>query len=166
MHHGGRLRQKAGRGGHAGSAGLCDQGDLRRDNANCVVWAGKYPAEINHLITLNLFTTITNANFDNESIEARIRATLACQGGAACPAALIRTALPEAALWDGTGDWQQKAAAVGVLATENEDIRSLRELITYGLKGLSAYSKHANALLQEDGEIDAFLAAGTGGHAG
>ena len=46
---------------------------------------------------------------------------------------------------------------VGVLATENEDIRSLRELVIYGLKGLSAYSKHANALLKDDEEVDAFL---------
>ena len=50
-----------------------------------------------------------------------------------------------------------KAVSVGVLSTENEDIRSLRELITYGLKGLSAYTEHANALLQEDEETDAFL---------
>ena len=50
-----------------------------------------------------------------------------------------------------------KAVQVGVLSTKDEDIRSLRELITYGLKGLSAYSKHANALLEEDEEVDAFL---------
>ena len=65
--------------------------------------------------------------------------------------------LPEAATWDGSGSWQEKAGSVGVLSTENEDIRSLRELITYGLKGLSAYTKHANALLQDDNEIDSFL---------
>ena len=50
-----------------------------------------------------------------------------------------------------------KAKTVGVLATENEDIRSLRELITYGLKGLAAYTKHANALLNDDEKLDAFL---------
>ena len=67
-------------------------------------------------------------------------------------------ALPKAASWDGVeADFVAKAATVGVLSTENEDIRSLRELITYGLKGLSAYSKHANVLLQDDGEVDAFL---------
>ena len=112
--------------------------------------------EINHLITLNLFTTITNANFDRESIEARIRATL--ESKAQLLAQLGDTAnLPQAALWDGAGDWEEKAKTVGVLSTENEDIRSLRELITYGLKGLSAYSKHANALLQDDEDVDAFL---------
>ena len=114
------------------------------------------PSGINHLITLNLFATITNANFDKEAIVARIQATLDAKqtllGQLSNP-----EALPEAALWDGSGDWEQKARTVGVLATENEDIRSLRELITYGLKGLSAYSKHANALLEEDPELDAFL---------
>ena len=112
--------------------------------------------EINYLITLNLFTTITNANFDKEAIEARIRDTLAVKEKLLAQVE-HKEQLPLAALWDGTGSWEAKAAQVGVLSTENEDIRSLRELITYGLKGLSAYSKHANALLQDDGEVDAFL---------
>ena len=111
---------------------------------------------VNHLITLNLFTTITNANFDKEAIEARIRATLEAKADLLARVK-ERESLPEAALWDGSGDWTVKAAQVGVLSTENEDIRSLRELITYGLKGLSAYSKHANALMQDDDEVDAFL---------
>ena len=111
---------------------------------------------VNHLITLNLFTTITNANFDKEAIEARIRETLAVREELL---AQVKESgkLPQAALWDGSGHWEEKARTVGVLSTENEDIRSLRELITYGLKGLSAYSKHANALMQDDGEVDAFL---------
>ena len=116
----------------------------------------KVSAEINHLITLNLFTTITNANFDKESIEARIRATLA-EKEALLAQAADPSALPEAAKWDGSGSWEEKAGTVGILSTQNEDIRSLRELITYGLKGLSAYSKHANVLLNDDGEVDAFL---------
>ena len=111
---------------------------------------------VNHLITLNLFTTITNANFDKEAIEVRIRATLEAKADLLARVK-ERESLPEAALWDGSGDWTVKAAQVGVLSTENEDIRSLRELITYGLKGLSAYSKHANALMQDDDEVDAFL---------
>ena len=69
--------------------------------------------EINHLITLNLFTTITNANFDRESIEARIRATL--EAKAQLLAQLGDTAnLPQAALWDGAGDWEEKARTVVV----------------------------------------------------
>lgn len=113
-------------------------------------------AEINHLITLNLFTTITNANFDKESIEARIRATLTEKDVLLAQIA-DPSGLPEAAKWNDSGNWEEKAATVGVLSTENEDIRSLRELITYGLKGLSAYSKHANVLLKDDDEVDAFL---------
>lgn len=113
-------------------------------------------AEINHLITLNLFTTITNANFDKESIEARIRATLTEKDVLLAQIA-DPSGLPEAAKWNGSGNWEEKAATVGVLSTENEDIRSLRELITYGLKGLSAYSKHANVLMKDDEEVDAFL---------
>ena len=113
-------------------------------------------AEINHLITLNLFTTITNANFDKESIEARIRATLTEKDVLLAQIA-DPFGLPEAAKWNGSGNWEEKAATVGVLSTENEDIRSLRELITYGLKGLSAYTKHANVLLKDDEEVDAFL---------
>ena len=113
-------------------------------------------AEINHLITLNLFTTITNANFDKESIEERIRATLTEKDVLLAQIA-DPFGLPEAAKWNGSGNWEEKAATVGVLSTENEDIRSLRELITYGLKGLSAYSKHANVLLKDDEEVDAFL---------
>ena len=113
-------------------------------------------AEINHLITLNLFTTITNANFDKESIEARIRATLT-EKDVLLAQISDPFGLPEAAKWNGSGNWEEKAATVGVLSTENEDIRSLRELITYGLKGLSAYSKHANVLLKDDEEVDAFL---------
>ena len=113
-------------------------------------------AEVNHLVTWNLFTTITNANFDKAAIEARIRETLAVKAALLGQAA-DASALPQAALWEGSGSWEEKAKAVGVLSTKDEDIRSLRELITYGLKGLSAYSKHANALLRDDGEVDAFL---------
>ena len=114
-------------------------------------------AEINHLITVNLFTTITNANFDKEMIVARIRETLDTKEQLLkqCPDV---SALPAAALWnDPESKFPVKAALVGVLSTENEDIRSLREMITYGLKGLAAYSKHANVLMQDNAELDAFL---------
>lgn len=132
------------------SRGICAVTTALRGEGRAV------PTAINQLITLNLFATITNANFDKEAIVARIRATLDAK--LELLSQLDHTAdLPEAALWDGSGDWEQKAQTVGVLSTENEDIRSLRELITYGLKGLSAYSKHANALLEQDEELDAFL---------
>lgn len=114
---------------------------------------------INHLVTVNLFTTITNANFDLEAITAKIKETLAVKEE-------LRAKLddpedlPDAALWNaGESDFAAKAASdeVGVLATENEDIRSLREMITYGLKGLAAYFKHANALSYDNEEGDAFI---------
>ncbi len=117
----------------------------------------KVSEDVNHLITLNLFTTITNANFDEESIISRIENTLAKKAELLTELS-SQAAFPEAALWTGErADFSEKAKAVGVLATEDEDIRSLRELITYGLKGLSAYSKHANVLLKDNEEVDAFL---------
>ena len=112
--------------------------------------------QVNHLITFNLFTTITNANFDKERITERIRSTLETKS-ALLDQVKDPSVLPQAALWDGAGDWEEKARQVGVLSTQHEDIRSLRELITYGVKGLSAYMEHANTLLQENEEVDAFL---------
>lgn len=112
---------------------------------------------VNHLITLNLFTTITNANFDKDVIVERIKTTLKVKENLLKEVS-DKSALPSASLWDGNeSEFAAKAATVGVLATENEDIRSLRELITYGLKGLSAYSKHANVLMNDNEELDAFL---------
>lgn len=112
---------------------------------------------INHLITLNLFTTITNANFDKDVIVERIKTTLKVKENLLKEVS-DKSALPSASLWNGNeSEFATKAATVGVLATENEDIRSLRELITYGLKGLSAYSKHANVLMNDNEELDAFL---------
>ena len=113
---------------------------------------------VNHLVTLNLFATITNANFDRDALLSRVRETLA-EKALLLAQVENKDALPEAALWtsDDEAEMVARAAEVGVLATENEDIRSLRELITYGLKGLAAYLKHANALMHDDEDIDAFL---------
>ena len=118
--------------------------------------------DINHLVTLNLFTTITNANFDRQAIMEAVRRTLAAKEDLLGQLSEdVKADLPQAALWDGgrgsEAEFDARAAAVGVLATKDEDIRSLRELITYGLKGLAAYTKHANALLQDNEEIDAFI---------
>ena len=116
--------------------------------------------EVNHLITINLFTTITNANFDDEIFYDRVKTTLDMK------ADLLskldnKENLSEAALWTASTkeEMDAKAPLVGVLATENEDIRSLRELIIYGIKGLSAYMKHANALGYDDEAINAFMQA-------
>ena len=118
---------------------------------------GDVSRDVNHLVTLNLFVTITNANFDRASILSRVKETLAVK------AKLLstlkeRAGLPEAATWPADeADFDAKAKTVGVLRTADEDIRSLRELITYGLKGLAAYLHHANVLGGEDETIDAFL---------
>lgn len=115
------------------------------------------PAEINHLVTTNLFVTITNVNFDREAIVQRIIQTLDAKRALLASLA-DTTGLPDAATWDARQDaFASKASAVGVLATADEDVRSLRALVLYGLKGLAAYVKHANALLQDDAAIDAFL---------
>lgn len=112
---------------------------------------------VNHRVTLNLFITITNANFDKEMIIKAIEETLRVKQEL-LKQVVNQTRLPQVALWEGTvSQFEQKAKEVGVLTTENEDIRSLRELITYGLKGLSAYTKHANALLKDNEEIDSFI---------
>jgi len=113
--------------------------------------------EVNHLVTENLFTTITNANFDKAAIEKRIERTLEMKT-ALWEQLERRDNLPEAAGWTGEpSEFIKKASEAGVLIGQNEDIISLRSLITYGLKGLSAYTRHANVLLQEDREADAFL---------
>ena len=114
-------------------------------------------AYVNEMIIVNLFTTITNANFDKDSIIERIKNTLEKKEELLQKVTDTEN-LPEAALWNGTeAEYEEKASKVGILSTENEDIRSLRELITYGLKGLAAYAKHAAALAHTDVEIDAFL---------
>ena len=113
--------------------------------------------EINHLVTMNLFITITNANFDRKAIIAAVKITLKAKEEQ-LERLDSKEGLTEAALWNGDeAEFDEKAQNVGVLATENEDIRSLRELITYGLKGLAAYSKHANALIQNNEDVDAFI---------
>lgn len=114
--------------------------------------------ETDHYITTNLFTTITNANFDDEIFYARVAETLKIKNDLL--AGIKDTSkLSAAALWssDDRAEMDRKAAVVGVLATENEDVRSLRELVIYGLKGLAAYVKHANELGRDNSEINAFV---------
>lgn len=114
--------------------------------------------QVNYMVTYNLFTTITNANFDEEAIVLRITKTIDKKRELLAQLD-NKDNLPDAATWESSNkdEFVKKAAEVGVLSTKDEDIRSLRELVTYGLKGLSAYSKHANALLQDDEEVDAFI---------
>ena len=144
---------------------------------------GVIDSNVDKYITENLFTTITNANFDRDSILDRVKETLKLReelkakvvkaggqvgevkvtGGFFKKIFGMQTTemiMPDAATWtaDNTIEFDAKAETVGVLATENEDIRSLRELITYGLKGLSAYMKHAMNLGYNDEEVHGFMA--------
>ena len=115
--------------------------------------------DIDRLATTNLFMTITNANFDTRAIADAITKTRAAKRRLGAKLA-DRTNLPDAALWDGDeSTYSTKAATVGILSSIgiDEDVRSLRELITYGIKGLSAYMKHANALSHDNTDCNAFL---------
>ena len=115
-------------------------------------------SEVNNMITLNLFTTITNANFDDEVFYNRVFTTLAVKEDLLAKLT-NKDGLSGAATWTATTreELEAKNSTVGVLATENEDVRSLRELIIYGLKGLSAYSKHANELNHDSEDVNAFM---------
>lgn len=117
-----------------------------------------FKEEWNHLVSDNLFTTITNVNFDDEKILEKIKETQRLKAELSGKLK-TRKGLSEAALWMAEGDQapEEMADKAGILSTKDEDIRSLRELITYGLKGMAAYLKHANALGEESREIDRFL---------
>ncbi len=115
-------------------------------------------SSVNHIVTYNLFQTITNANFDDEKIIERILLTIAAKE------ALLKKlgdtkGLSEAALYNNTdvSSYEEFSKGVGVLSEANEDVRSLKELVTYGLKGVAAYSKHANNLIKDNDELDAFI---------
>ncbi|MDD3739084.1 MAG: hydroxylamine reductase [Lentimicrobiaceae bacterium] len=120
--------------------------------------------ETNRFVMESLFMTITNANFDKERFVERIRAAIKLRDklalqlksigalDATCPNCDCTT-------WqaDTVEEMEAKAATVGVLKTENEDIRSLRELLIYGVKGMAAYAEHASNLGYEDDDIHAFM---------
>ena len=118
----------------------------------------KVSFEINNYITLNLFTTITNANFDDEIFYKRVFETLSIKEKL-LNELKNKENLSNAALYNGKTreELDEKSRVVGVLATKDEDIRSLRELIIYGLKGMSAYLKHANELGYDDEDVNIFM---------
>lgn len=116
--------------------------------------------KVNNFITDALFCTITNANFDDESIMQRIDNGLAIRDSLKKQAADRGISLPEAdeLHWRGTRkDYDAKAAETGVLRERNEDLRSLKELILYGLKGMAAYLEHAMRLGHNDENIHRFM---------
>ncbi|MDK2836734.1 MAG: hydroxylamine reductase [Thermosediminibacterales bacterium] len=125
--------------------------------------AGLKNEKVDNFIVESLFSTVTNVNFDKEYFLEKIKEGLKLRDEV--KAQLLKTGqtvegnLHDAATWTGedTEDLEQKAKTIGVLATENEDVRSLRELITYGLKGMAAYAYHAHVLGYSNDEIHAFI---------
>jgi hydroxylamine reductase len=110
----------------------------------------------------SLFSTITNANFDRNCFVERIQEGLRLREGLRQDilqaGGTISAVLNDAATWNAPpADFEDKGALVGILVTEDLDIRSLRELLTYGLKGIAAYAEHAYALRQMDEDIFAFI---------
>ncbi|HHX24171.1 MAG: hydroxylamine reductase [Tepidanaerobacteraceae bacterium] len=112
---------------------------------------------INHEVLNALFMTITNANFDGEAIEREIKKLISLRDELRAKANVEN--FHDAAVFqvDSRGSMLQKASTIGVLSTTNEDIRSLRELITYGIKGLAAYTHHALNIGKENNEIYGFI---------
>jgi len=119
----------------------------------------KADASVGSFISGALFTTITNANFDEARIASLITEALKVRDAVKGSGAVIAH---DAASWSGNGidAFRAKAVSAGVLSTENEDVRSLRELLIYGLKGIAAYAHHAEVLGYTDDDINGFLVEG------
>jgi len=112
--------------------------------------------ETNHLVTQNLFITTTSTNFDKESIAKQIKKTVSVKDD------LLRqindkSGLPKAAFWGFKDSFKKSGMGALILETKDRDIRSLRELLAYGLKGLAAHMKYANALFHENEQVDIFI---------
>jgi len=124
--------------------------------------AGVVDKEAEKFIMEGLFATITNANFDRAAFVERVKAGIALREAAkarlAAAGGKLPDVLPDAVTWVGAeADFEAKAATVGVLATENEDVRSLREMLIYGLKGMAAYADHAYVLGYQDEAVFEFM---------
>lgn len=117
----------------------------------------KVTKEVNHLVTTNLFVTITNANFDPDAIEKKNTLTLETIAALRKEAKLEADVEIDALIGADTSARLAKALTIGILQTKDEDKRALKELIIYGLKGLCAYMKHANILKHENEEVDVFI---------
>jgi hydroxylamine reductase len=121
----------------------------------------KRDPELDRFMLESLFMTITNANFDAKRFEDQIAKALKIRDALK---AKVKTdaALPEAATWSGSAvsDYYQKGEEVGVLSTKNEDVRSLRELLTYGIKGIAAYGEHALVLGEKNEAVLDFVMKG------
>jgi hydroxylamine reductase len=117
---------------------------------------GSPSAEADKFVFDGLFITITNANFDKAAIIEKIKGGLVLRNKLAQKITL--TNAPDECTWNGAEEeFEEKSQSVGVLRTQNEDIRSLKELVHYGIKGMAAYAEHAYNLGSEDPEIFSFM---------
>lgn len=117
---------------------------------------GNPSAEADKFVFDGLFITITNANFDKAAIIEKIKSGLVLRNKLAQKVTL--TNAPDECTWNGTEEeFEEKSQSVGVLRTQNEDTRSLKELVHYGIKGMAAYAEHAYNLGSEDPEIFSFM---------
>ena len=118
------------------------------------------PSKTDMVIVDGLFSTITNANFDNESISAKITNALDCKRSLVALAkdnGLEVPSLDAVALEVAPEDYEARGREVGVLKEEDENLRSLKELTMYGLKGMAAYYEHADRLGHTNREIIRFM---------
>lgn len=118
------------------------------------------PSHIDHFVVDALFSTITNANFDIESITKRIVEGITLRDRLKEEARKQAIELPviDELVWIGDeSSFEGKALTVGVLREANPDIRSLKELTIYGLKGMAAYVEHAGNLGFEDKDLHRFI---------
>jgi len=122
----------------------------------------KETAEVGHFLSKALFVTITNANFDSQRVMSMIREALALRESLRKQYNLDTQGMHDSVTWtaEREEDFIRKAQDVGVLSTENEDVRSLRELLIYGLKGIAAYAHHAAVLGKENKDIYRFMMKG------
>lgn len=118
--------------------------------------------DVDKFVMEGLFATITNVNFDKVYFVEKIKDALIVRDNIKHALSIkginISDINHDAAIWTGSEDnFDLKALEIGILSTENEDIRSLRELITYGVKGMAAYAYHAYQLGFKDNEIFKFM---------
>lgn len=121
----------------------------------------KVPVKTNRLVMESLFMTITNANFDKERFINRVYEVIALRDSLAemLGESVLSASGCDCTSWrcNSVVEMEEKAASVGILQTENEDVRSLRELLVYGIKGMAAYAEHAANLGYEEDEIYGFM---------
>ena len=113
--------------------------------------------DTNYQVLNSLFMTITNANFNADYIVNQIKKMLSIRDDLKKSVTLENPHDAVIFTADTKEAMLEKAVNIGVLSTENEDVRSLREMITYGLKGMAAYTEHATNIGKENNEINAFI---------